>query len=56
MPEIRRLIAQFRLSAGLCLDLILSWSIWRRVHQAVAKACHWKRHAAKLLIYQQAQL
>ena len=24
----------------------------RRVHQAVAKACHWKRQIAKLLIYQ----
>jgi hypothetical protein len=43
-------------SAGLCLDFILSWSLWRRLHQAVAKACHWKRHAAKLLIYQQTQL
>jgi hypothetical protein len=40
MPEIRRLIAQFRLSAGLCLDLILSWSLWRRLHQAIAKASH----------------
>jgi acetylornithine/succinyldiaminopimelate/putrescine aminotransferase len=40
MPEIRRLITRFQLSAGLCLDFILSWSLWRRVHQAVAKACH----------------
>ena len=56
MPEIRRLIARFQLSAGLCLDFILSWSLRRRVHQAVAKACHWKRQAAKLLIYQQTQL
>jgi hypothetical protein len=44
------------LPAELCLDFILSWSLWRRVHQAVAKACHWKRQAAKLLIYQQTQL
>jgi hypothetical protein len=56
MPEIRRLIARFQLSAGLCLDFILAWSLWRRVHQAVAKACHWKRQTAKLLIYQQTQL
>jgi len=56
MPEIRRLITRFQLSAGLCIDFILSWSLWRRVHQAVAKACHWKRQTAKLLIYQQAQL
>src|SRR4051794_31100831 len=56
MPEIRRLITRFQLSAGLCIDFILAWSLWRRVHQAVAKACHWKRQTAKLLIYQQAQL
>ena len=56
MPEIRRLITRFQVSAGLCLDFILSWSLWRRVHQAVAKACHWQRQAAKLLIYQQTQL
>jgi hypothetical protein len=53
MPEIRRLITRFQVSTGLCLDFILSWSLWRRVHQAVAKACHWQRQAAKLLIYQQ---
>jgi hypothetical protein len=56
MPEIRRLITRFQVSTGLCLDFILSWSLWRRVHQAVAKACHWQRQAAKLLIYQQTQL
>ena len=56
MPEIRRLIARFQLSAGLCIDFILAWSLWRRLHQAVAKACHWKRQTAKLLIYQQTQL
>jgi len=44
------------LPAELCIDFILAWSLWRRVHQAVAKACHWKRQAAKLLIYQQTQL
>ena len=44
------------LPAELCIDFILAWSLWRRLHQAVAKACHWKRQTAKLLIYQQAQL
>src|SRR3954449_7593586 len=43
MPEIRRLIARFQLTVGLCLDLILQWSVWRRIHQAVAKRCHYKR-------------
>ena len=56
MPEIRRLITRFQLSTGLCIDFILAWSLWRRLHQAVAKACHWKRQTAKLLIYQQTQL
>ena len=50
MPEIRRLIARFQLSV--CIDFILACSLWRRVHQTVAKACHWKRQTAKLLIYQ----
>jgi SRSO17 transposase len=27
---------------------ILRWSIWRRTHQAVARACHYKRQAADL--------
>jgi hypothetical protein len=56
MPEIRRLISRFQMSVGLCLEFILAWSLWRRIHQAVAKACHWKRHAAKALIQQQTQL
>jgi hypothetical protein len=56
MPEIRRLIARFQMSAGLCVENILAWSLWRRLHQAVAKACHWKQQAAKLLICHQTQL
>ena len=56
MPEIRRVIARFQMTAGVCLEDILAWSLWRRLHQAVAKACHWKRQAAKLLSYQQTQL
>jgi SRSO17 transposase len=26
---------------------VLHWSIWRRIHQAVARACHYRRQAAK---------
>jgi hypothetical protein len=29
---------------GLALDQIFAWSIWRRMRQAVAKACHWQAH------------
>ena len=56
MPEIRRLIARFQLTVGLCLDHILQWSLWRRIHQGVAKACHYKRRAAKPLILLETQL
>jgi hypothetical protein len=44
------------LTVGLALDHILHWSLWRRIHQAVAKACHWKRTAAKYLNSLEAQL
>jgi hypothetical protein len=40
---IRRLISRLLLVAGIALDHIFAWSFWRRMHQAVAKACHWKR-------------
>jgi hypothetical protein len=29
--------------AGLTLGYVLAWSVWRRLHQAAAKICHWKR-------------
>lgn len=56
MPEIRRLIARFQLTVGLCFDHILQWSLWRRIHQAIAKYSHYKRRADKPLILQQVQL
>jgi SRSO17 transposase len=40
--EIRRLISRLMLVAGTALAHIFAWSFWRRMHQAVAKACHWK--------------
>jgi hypothetical protein len=41
--EIRRLISRLQLAAGVALDHLFEWSLWRRIHQAVAKACHWRR-------------
>ena len=41
--EMRRLISRLLLVAGRALDEIFAWSFWRRMHQAVAKACQWKR-------------
>jgi hypothetical protein len=40
--EIRHLISRLLLVAGLALDAIFAWSCWRRLHQAVAKLCHWQ--------------
>jgi SRSO17 transposase len=40
--EIRRLISRLMLVAGTALDHIFAWSFWRRMHQAVAKVCHWE--------------
>jgi len=40
--EIRHLISRLLLVAGLALDAIFAWSVWRRMHQAVAKLCLWK--------------
>ena len=40
--EIRHLISRFLLVVGLALEPIFAWSVWRRIHQAVAKLCHWK--------------
>jgi SRSO17 transposase len=40
--EIRHLISRLLLVLGIALDQIFAWSFWRRMHQAVAKVCHWK--------------
>jgi SRSO17 transposase len=41
--EVRHLISRLLLVMGIALDHIFAWSFWRRVHQAVAKTCHWKQ-------------
>ncbi len=41
--EIRHLISRLQQLAGLTLEHVLAWSLWRRLHQAAAKICHWKR-------------
>jgi hypothetical protein len=41
--EIRRLISRLQRAAGVALEHLFAWSLWRRIHQAVAKACHWRR-------------
>lgn len=48
LPEIRRLICPAVLTVVQTLEQILRWSLWRRWHQAVAKACHSRRQRAAL--------
>ncbi|AWJ84728.1 hypothetical protein TSH58p_15060 [Azospirillum sp. TSH58] len=40
----RHLITAFQRQCPPGLALILSWSVWRRTHQAVARSYHWGRH------------
>jgi SRSO17 transposase len=40
--EIRHLISRLLLVVGLALEPIFAWSVWRRMHQAIARLCHWK--------------
>src|SRR3954470_21897570 len=42
VSEIRHLISRLLLTVGLALEPVFAWSVWRRMHQAVAKLCHWK--------------
>src|SRR3954453_18151050 len=41
--EIRHLISRLQQLAGLTLEHVLAWSLWRRLHQAAAKISPWKR-------------
>jgi len=54
MGEIRRLISGLQRAAGIVLDHLFGWSLWRRIHQAIAKHCHWQRHQREA--YAQTQL
>ena len=41
--DIHHLISCLLLVMGIALDHIFAWPYWRRIHQAVAKACHWQQ-------------
>ena len=43
VSELRHLISRLLLAIDTALDAIFAWSFWRRMHQAIAKRCHWKR-------------
>ena len=43
VPEVRRLLTRLILRAIHPADFELSWSQWRRKHQAIAKESHYQR-------------
>jgi hypothetical protein len=42
--EFRRLFDALLLGAKHTIDTLLTWSRWRRPHQARARECHYRRH------------
>ena len=49
VSEVRRLLCRLVLSRGPPRwKEVLSWSVWRRHHQAVARRCHYKRRGVLL--------
>jgi hypothetical protein len=45
VPEVRHLLASLLWRVASDAALVWAWSLWRRGHQAIARACHYKRHA-----------
>jgi hypothetical protein len=48
VPEVRRLLWGVVWRAFPAVEHVLTWSTWRRHHQAVAKRCHYQRHGVTL--------
>jgi hypothetical protein len=48
VPEVRRLLWGGVWRAFPAVEHVLTWSAWRRHHQAVAKRCHYKRRGVIL--------
>ena len=49
VPEVRRLLTRLVWRADQPADFILSWSLWRRYHQAQARRCHYQRRLSLLM-------
>jgi hypothetical protein len=49
VPEIRHLLARLVLAVAPLRDLLLEWSLWRRRHQANARAAHRRSRTKKQL-------
>ena len=49
VSEVRKLLCRLVLSRRAPRwNEVLSWSVWRRRHQAVARRCHYKRRGVLL--------
>ena len=48
VPEVRRLFHYLVSMRPLSALHPLTWSFWRRAHQALARLCHYKRRLASL--------
>ena len=48
VPEVRRLLTRLVWTKNKLPDFILSWSRWRRRHQALARQCHCNRRKSNL--------
>ena len=48
VPEVRRLLTRLIWTAEHPPDFVLSWSRWRRRHQAGARQCHYQRRLSLL--------
>jgi hypothetical protein len=45
VSEIRKLLWQLAWACVPCFEAVIQWSLWRRRHQAVARAYHYLRRA-----------
>ena len=50
VPEVRRLLWRLLWAAPPWPAQVLSWSTWRRRHQARARRCHYRRRLNRLAI------
>ena len=48
VAEVRRLLTRLVWKVNYSPDFVLSWSLWRRHHQAQARRCHYQRRLSLL--------
>ena len=48
VPEVRRLLTRLVWTVNHPVELVLSWSLWRRRHQTQARRCHYQRRLSLL--------